>query len=962
MAREERELFGPVLRRVRAPDFGPAIKRGAAVHVPEWRLPSGRALGEGGGTATVDFSRASPISAERRQSDYARIQHIDITHVTRTVVPVSSDGKTHQRYPAVTGVAADHHGYVISGALSRAKHYDYITRQAGGRDPHDPTPVMDVLDFEELHREENVLAIYSNIGVTAERQRSLFEAAERCERQAHGGTLTVSTKHAAAWRDAAVQSDALEWVRDASKLLDAIEVKQVLAAARKRKPVVEQIVTVTKVNLAQAYDRLVEADAVFGKRSPALPDFVQGRSGRVQTRFVVELPRNLDAQSYHEIMRRYCDYLAADGWMFVAAIHRPDPHNTQANIHLHIDAYDRPSRWLDAHSCWDFEYCVRKRNGDWSYPFRQNKIAIARGKAGGPSGREVASAYYKRLRAAFAQIANEIVDGRPDNPTYVAGTYRQNNINLTPLAHLGNRVIANEKRGVVTPAGHRNALVMFGDRLRQVRADLAAARRDLHRRARARIAAARTAAAQRMVRDWRRHEATALHREAQAGVLGVAEALLRSRAEAVIAHQRGDDQPPAKRRLEQAAVADAQTWITEIDALMPQNAEQEAEATIVANHRDAARAALAKADDFDRNALPDFAYRARFSHGVAVRDGHRDETRGRLLRWLDGHERDEKALIFDGEEIAIGAAVQKSIDRLFRLFVADRVVQERLHRERQRREWQAIVDDPGVAELHDTVAPAVEIESSFGSKPPTPAAPEALEPKRDVPAPLAKGIMAQAQRLTKGLEPVGSKRPEAPRLATSRRDVPDHRADPVRVAEITELIRDLERFGHLPLVPQPADANGAPRFSIDLDLGDPLDRRLAAFRAAARFEDDPAIQALYFRQHQHTVRTAGFALNGIAVRQRDAVRQGVFDELEPTGSGLAHSLTLLRGTPALVDLLRQAEAHWARSDGGLAGGSPTRPVKPLAGPANVQSDPGRQVDMDEDQIGKPGGRGDGVGR
>ncbi|MBX3564386.1 MAG: MobA/MobL family protein [Sphingomonas sp.] len=695
MAKEERELFGPILRRLHVREPEPAIKRGSAVQVPEWRTPSSGGTRTGGAVDRIDFSRASPISAERRQSDVARVPHLDITHITRTVVPRSSKGKTHRRYPAVGEVAAGHHDYVLDGALSYANHFDYITRQAGGRDPDDPMPVMDLLDFEEEHRAQNVLAVLSNIGVTRQRQRSLFEAAERCERQARSGTLTVSTKHAEAWRTAAAEPNAPSWIKDASRRLDAVETKQVLSAARRKKPVVEKDVALCDVNLEQAYDRLTETDAIFGKRSPALPAFKQGRSGRVQTRFVVELPRNLDPRSYHEIMRRLCGRLDADGWMYVAAIHRPDPHNTPDNMHVHIDAYDRPSRWLDDHSCWDFEYRVKKRNGKWAYPYRQNKIAIARGEAGGPNGLTVASAYYKALRAAYANIANDVIAGRPDTPRYVGGTYRENGIDLTPLRHLGNRTIAAEKRGIVTPAGIRNALIMFGDKLRQVGSDLTAGEKGLGARAATRINAAKATAAQRAVREWKDHEAAALLREAQARVMEIASGLLRSRAEAVIAHQRGDDQPHAKRRQEEAIVADARAWLDEIDAVMPGSRDRDAEAAIVAGHHSAAGAALRKAEDYDRNALPTLSYEPRFGDAVSVNAEYRTVTRGRLFEWLKENEENDEALVIDDHQVSIGAAVPKAIDRLFRLFIADLEVQERLHRERLRRQMTAVIESAG---------------------------------------------------------------------------------------------------------------------------------------------------------------------------------------------------------------------------------------------------------------------------
>ena len=84
MAREQRELFGPVLRRIRRRDreaetagriSTPASWVGPS---PVWSISGGR---------RIDFSLASPITSERRQSDHARLPHFDFTHITRTVVP-----------------------------------------------------------------------------------------------------------------------------------------------------------------------------------------------------------------------------------------------------------------------------------------------------------------------------------------------------------------------------------------------------------------------------------------------------------------------------------------------------------------------------------------------------------------------------------------------------------------------------------------------------------------------------------------------------------------------------------------------------------------------------------------------------------------------------------------------------------------------------------------------------------
>lgn len=153
--------------------------------------------------------------------------------------------------------------------------------------------------------------------------------------------------------------------------------------------------------------------------------------------------------------------------MFVAAIHRPDATNDPDNFHFHIDAYDRPSRWLTADQinaelkpskpfegdgCWDFEYSERKRNGKLCYPYRQNKIAEPTRDVP-KSGEKIVShflageRYLKALRKRYISIVNEVVAGRAESPVYATGTYKDTRIRLTPIEHLGPRSSAKRPRG-----------------------------------------------------------------------------------------------------------------------------------------------------------------------------------------------------------------------------------------------------------------------------------------------------------------------------------------------------------------------------------------------------------------------------------------------------------------------------------------------------------------------------------
>lgn len=742
MSREDHEMLGPALRRFKYRDKG-------WEHKPARQVRFG---GKGRGRQSlnnigVDFSFASPISSTPRQSDAARIPHIEIKHITRVVVPTKG-GKIHPRYPAVIGVAAGHHAYVTAGAFSYATHYDYITRQAGGREPGDFMPVVDLLDFEADHREENALAVISNIGVTAARQRSLFEAAERCERTAKSGTLIASTEHAAAWAEAAGEPDAPAWVGPAARLLATAIAEIDATAAKNRKPVAHKTIELCKVNLDEAYDRLVWADSAFGAESAALPDFEQGPCDRVQTRFVCELPRNLKPIQYRQILERICARLGDDGWMYVAAIHRPDPHNNLSNMHIHIDAYDRPSRYLEDEGCWDFEFRVRKRNGKYSYPHRQNKIAVTRGERGGKNGLETGSAYFKALRSDYVAILNDATAGASGIPHYVAGTYAQNGIAQRPLRHLGNKVIANEKNGIVTASGGANARRMFDDVLDRIRRDLLQRRLDLRTKARDRLRAAKTSAAQRAVREWRRLANYALRREAQAEVVDVVARMLTSRAQAVIDHSQGNDRK---------TLATARAWIGEIEVLTPQVTERVAETEILARIDAAAAAELARAESNDAAAMPPLAYQAKSLVGLApVPANFRAQVRGRLIRWLDEHEQDPAYLVLDEATVRLGPAVNEpSIDRLFRLFGGEIVIQERLHAERTRRMMAAIIASAST--------PAGKPNTSKLAKGPSARSLPAVPPSRG-------GITAQAARSARPAE--SNERPIHVRSKGPAKDAP----------------------------------------------------------------------------------------------------------------------------------------------------------------------------------------------
>ena len=456
VAQEDRDFLGRVVRTKAVerqanatPQAGRRGRRGGGrrrqVRYDQSLLPRG-----------FDLSRPSPLSATPRQTGSSRLPHFDMVRVTRTVVPRSRDGATHPRYSGRRSAGA-HSAYSMNGAaVSMAAHVDYLVRS-------DALGTCDLIDAEAERQEENATAIYTNIQGGRERVRSLFEAAEDHERVPRENYLAASSRNAEEWARLATQPDALAWVVEANLRLQA-EIARVTADAKRRgKADVRPFdVRVATVDCEQAFDRLTEWDS---KGLPSnLLRFEQGRTGRVQIRFVAELPADTTPRQRRQALERFCKHYEKLGCMVLGAIHRPDPHNQNRNWHMHVDVYDRPARWLEEHGCWDFAYATKDKWGRTHFPLRQNKVALLTRSPDGKHHRGYGKAVMKAERARLVAILNEV--SAPEAPRYVVGTYKENGIALTPTAKLGTKASALEEKGVVTEAGVANAHIVFGDMFR----------------------------------------------------------------------------------------------------------------------------------------------------------------------------------------------------------------------------------------------------------------------------------------------------------------------------------------------------------------------------------------------------------------------------------------------------------------------------------------------------------------
>lgn len=660
--------------------------------------------GSGGGrTSSTEFSRASPLSARPRQTGLVRIPHFDMVRISRTVVPRAKDGRTHPRYPAKSGVAAKHHGYVTRGGVADFEtHLDYITRITAVEE-HDTALLIDMVDMDEDRRLQNDLAIISNIPGGRERERSLFEAAERCERQAKGGTLQVSTQYADDWMLLLTRQDAPGWVRMAAMTLHQKRLGQEKKAKGKGTALVEATIDIVKVDLEQAYDRLTWCDDQPALPEAARPNWKAGPCGRIQTRFVGEFPRGLKPADRHLILELLCEELAAEGWMFVAAIHRPDATNDPDNFHFHIDGYDRPARWLTANQinaertpskpfegegCWDFEYSERKRNGKLCFPYRQNKIAeptrdVPKVGEKAVSHLLAGERYVRALRERYIGIVNEVVDGRAGSPIYATGTYEDAKIRLTPMEHLGPTVTASEAKGEISPGGTRNAHILFDDQMR-----LLLEKADLDRLENGFVAAIElgrrvSAGTLKAISRWRELADAAVTRRCQAGLVAVVERMVRSRAETVL---RADT-------ASQAVKEDARAWLGEIDAIMAPPAQQVRLAARLKDLDSKAEKAWAEVLSVTGNALERLRYvpadPGKLPMLNPISPTYRPKVEQRLHTWLVKHRRSYKHLRFVPGGYVVDRTVPPTIHRLFRLLGDNPAIQKLLSDERQRREVAA---------------------------------------------------------------------------------------------------------------------------------------------------------------------------------------------------------------------------------------------------------------------------------
>ena len=676
-AQEDREAIGAHLRRA-----------GFQVQdLEDRKMTKRRANGP-----SVDFFAASPLTGRDRQSGGFRIPHVDFKPITPTIGPTSKGGA--RRAHKVTHMTAVQHiDYVTDGAkVEFASHFDYIARVTGAADPFGELK-CDALDELADRNEKNALSFYTNIPGGKARARSLFQAAEEAVPAPKTYELLVSTAEWETFADRARLAGTPAWLLRMEQRLRAERGAIVERAASEGKATRHRRqVVVDRLSSADAFDRLELLDGYPDLKGKV--DWKQGRTQRCQYRFVGELPEGLSTRDRHAILSDFCDQLGEDGWMVVGAIHQPDATNDKRNYHVHIDLYDRKAQWLEQEGCWDFAYSTR-RDGKPTHPYRQNKVRYEKRGADGKLRKFNVAGL---MRSRFIEAVNAVGEKR-GVVSYLHGTYKDNNIDLTPLEHMGNRAMGHERRGIVTEVGSRNA--------RQIAADEAAA---CEKRAAAAEAALademthvrrRAADIQQALRAAERYELLQrrlIRRRLQADLVDIVIAMARSRADAVV---RSLTPAPGHRiRLnpgDAELLAEAQQHLGWVRRTGPSPRDWEVERQLVAKaehravvSRTTFQEAASRATAAQNPVVITYCRRRDvIGHAAKAHPLYETKMRGRLSEWLDKHSTDPNKLAFVGNEARLGKAVPPSIDTLMARFASEQQFQLRLLTEQRRREASA---------------------------------------------------------------------------------------------------------------------------------------------------------------------------------------------------------------------------------------------------------------------------------
>ena len=460
---------------------------------------------------SADFSYPSPLVDRPRTESGSTSFHFSYQSISKEGSPTVKGEPVKGFGGAGKSPGADHSKYVERDGAAElslgAEHAEYLEREGAVemieaqrlKDEGFERTVGDGAgeDGEKLTDDEKALlgpvewaasrSVFSNISDDQFEREEYWRAVHRTESEAKQHSLIVDPSQSPKWwREMETWKDVPEDFRKHCLVQRDRYEAWVKSDAEKPKG---------RPFVAEPYKRSSEGCGTAIQAAQGIPGwdlmrpplaFKSGRGGRVQFRFVAELPHELTAEDRALIVQNFCNHLATfskdaagrpSGMMYTAVIHAPDSHNDRRNYHLHVIAHDRPAKWMDEHQQWDFEVAEQyNHKGEirTRYPHRQNKIGeVSQGSS--KTGREGSGAdFIPAMRLKFAEINNLVLAARGKERRLDPRRYEEMGIERTPTEHLGTKAAAMEAMGVPTVIGRLNAIAIWNDAEKSIRKRAAA--------------------------------------------------------------------------------------------------------------------------------------------------------------------------------------------------------------------------------------------------------------------------------------------------------------------------------------------------------------------------------------------------------------------------------------------------------------------------------------------------------
>jgi hypothetical protein len=446
---------------------------------PETKLPSSR---QGRFSAPPNFKSPSPLVDRPRSRVGATSFHFSYETISKTAVPIGSDGRPLDGPWGKQQKPVDHAQYIERDGAAEAGlgalHATYIERPGAAEARSDARVrgAEDPMDNENVGEDAAALSIFTNIpGGYAQRQ-DYWRAVEAAGNEPRTHWLVLDPEASPAWWQALPSASALDADFQEYALRVADLHRRLLKGAKDSAPAKldfkDRAFACDAKKAGLLIEQVREMNGFDPENWPLY--YKSGRGGQIQSRIVCELPHELSPKGRAEIAGEFCQHLGSleireiegeklsVGMMHTGVIHAPDRHNNKKNFHLHVVAHDRPATYKEGEG-WDFEVTEsyvtssREKKQRFKYP-RQNKIRAVNGKSFIPS-----------LRRKFEEITNRVLKAYGVDRTVDARTYAEMGIDRTPTRHLGTRAAALEAIGVSTPVGEMNAIAIWSDAERAIK-------------------------------------------------------------------------------------------------------------------------------------------------------------------------------------------------------------------------------------------------------------------------------------------------------------------------------------------------------------------------------------------------------------------------------------------------------------------------------------------------------------